>query len=431
MGLDPEEEVPILHLRIRKAWRRNKAKIIPVGPLTGSLAEYAYRRLETAPGHELDALAALGRARGVAALAPIAADSGYDSPHLDGVLDDLADTEGAVILVGERAPAGAIAAAGMLAEAIGGKLAWVPRRAGARGALDAGLAAGTLPGGRLLADDDDRRVVEAVWGELPTDRGRDLHAILTDAAAGKIDVLHLIGVDLVRDCASPALAAKALAKVGTVVAQDLAINETVAQADVVLPVTATQERAGSYTNWEGRTQRFSPTVDGPDLVQDDWEIVVQLAALLGHDLGWNDLDGLRGEVTRLATHEGSRDWPELEAPEPRDEGDGLALVTYPLLLDRGTMLTGADDLNATARAPRVGLNRADADALGIADGDLVEVSGNGASLTLPARVNDDVVAGAVFVPANSTDTPATTLAGDDAGTAFVTVTAAEPAEVGA
>jgi hypothetical protein len=130
-------------------------------------------------------------------------------------------------------------------------------------------------------------------------------------------------------------------------------------ADVVLPATGRQERAGTATNWEGRAQRFAHAVDGPDLVMDDWEIVVQLAALLGHDLGVDDLDGIRAEIERLgAARPPPHDLPTRptatsEAPGPRRRrrspmtpatGSGLVGAIRPLLLDRGTMLTGADDL---------------------------------------------------------------------------------------
>ncbi|MCC5950399.1 MAG: molybdopterin-dependent oxidoreductase, partial [Nitriliruptoraceae bacterium] len=307
---------------------------------------------------------------------------------------------------------------------------YVPRRAGARGAIEAGLTAGTLPGGRRLDDADDRAAVEAVWGEgLPSERGRDLHAILSDAAAGKIDVLHLIGVDLARDAASTALAQAALAKIGTVIVQDLAATETLsAHADVVLPVTGRQERAGTSTNWEGRRQRFARAVDGPDLVQDDWEIVVQLAALLGHDLGVDDLEAIRGEIARL----GQRDTPhELHAASdtPADaspaDDEGLAVSIRALLLDRGTMLTGASDLNATSRRGTVQLAPVTAEQIGVTDGDRVAITGLDAGdtvLTLTVEVRRDVLPGVAILPANSTPQSAYGLADRD-GSVRITLSA--------
>jgi hypothetical protein len=56
------------------------------------------------------------------------------------------------------------------------------------------------------------------------------------------------------------------------------------------------------------------------------------------------------------------------------------------------------------------------------------VHGAGTSLRLPAVVGHDVVPGVVFVPANSTPTPARSLLGPS-GEGTVTVQAVEPAEV--
>jgi NADH-quinone oxidoreductase subunit G len=449
VDLDPEEEVPILHLRLRKAWRDHTARLVPVGPLLGSLGELAWRRIGTAPGGSTAALEALTDELRELAVSEDGAQAAVDGVGPSDVAKAiLATTATPVILVGERAPAGALSAAVRLAEAIGGKVAWVPRRANDRGALHAGLAAGALPGGRRIDDAADRAEVEAIWGELPAERGRDLHTILTDAAAGRIDVLHLIGVDPLRDADSPELARKALAKAKLVVAQDLAITDTVAEfADVVLPASASQERAGTRTDWEGRSQRFHRAIDGPDLVIEDWRIVQQLAALQGQDLGFNDLDRLRAEIGELGVRATAHGWPTGPVPDEAaddeatadaapahtaDElGDGeLRLVVSPQLLDRATLLTGAHDLLATARQPHALIHPRDAERLGITAGDEVELSGAGTTLRLPARIGHDVVPGAVWVPANSTDTPGRALVGPDRDEpARVTVTVAAPAEV--
>ena len=432
VGLDPEEEVPILFLRLRKAWRNTRSKIVPVGPRAGSLQSYAWRRLVTGADAETAALTALARAAGVSGLADHAAATGYTSDHLDDVVAALRDTEGAVILVGERAPAGALAAAGALADAVGAKLAWVPRGAGSRGSLDAGLAAGALPGGRRLDDDEDRAAVTEVWGDLPPERGRDLEAILTDAAAGKIDVLYLMGVDLLRDCPSPALAAKALKK-AFVVLHEVARTETAEHADVLLPVTASQERAGTRTDWEGRPQAFRHALEGPNLVQDDWEVLVTLSGLLGGDLGFNDLDGIRADRARIPARTAARAWPEVAAPEAADGDEtapeGLALVTSPLLLEPTAVLADADDLMATARDPWVALHPFDAADLGIADGDVVEVTGAG-TVRLPARVTDDQAPGTAWVPSHAEGARATDL-GDPVTAATITLSVAATEEVGA
>jgi NADH-quinone oxidoreductase subunit G len=425
-ALDPEEEAPIVHLRLRKGWRNRGMRIVPVGPALGTLADLAWRRVVCAPGGEAAALDAV--------TSSVAARDG----DVATVLADAAAGAAPVVLVGERAGAGTLAAAARLAAAVGGKVGFVPRRSGDTGALLAGLAPGILPGGRMLADASDRAEVEAAWGGLPATLAGDtvagLPGILEAAAAGRVDVLHLAGVDLARDADAPALAARALAKVaatGTVVVQDLALTETAARyADVVLPVTATQERAGTRTDWEGRAQRFSRAVDGPKLAQDDWEVFVQLAAVLGRDLGASGLDAVRAQMEAL----GSRTTPHaLPAPESATAGDAaataesaaadgaLVAVVRSLLIDHGTMLAGADDLLATARDATVTIARRDAVAHGIADGDVVAVTGaSGATVELPAVVADDVLPGVVVLPRSST-TPFANALADDAGRVHVTL----------
>jgi len=242
-----------------------------------------------------------------------------------------------------------------------------------------------------------------------------------------------------------ALAARALAAVaarGTVVVQDLALTATAARyADVVLPVTATQERSGSRTDWEGRAQRFARAVDAPELAQDDWEVFVQLAAVLGQDLGYASLDAIRAEQAALGVRPTAHPLPAAAAPGgaaaagPATDGTFVA-VGRPQLLDGGTMLAGADDLLATARPATIGVARADAARLGIVDGGTVTVRGASAEVTLPAVVLDDLVPGAVLLPRTSTEPPVTHLAGDD-GVVRVTLTpvpadaTARPVAVGA
>ena len=121
VGFEPEDESPIVFLRLRKAARKAGTRVFSVAPFTTrGLTKLKGTLLRTAPGDEAAALEAL---------------AGNGEVALD---------SGGVILVGERlAPVpGALTAALALAGTTGAKLAWVPRRAGERGAVEAGLPAG-------------------------------------------------------------------------------------------------------------------------------------------------------------------------------------------------------------------------------------------------------------------------------------------------
>ena len=154
LGLEPEEEAGSLFLRLRKVHRANtKVRIHAVAPFTTrGLGKLGATVSRAAPGAEVDAIEALAH---------------------DG---ELALDGGGVILVGERLGEvpGALRAAAVLADQTGARLAWVPRRAGDRGALDAGCLGTVLPGGRPLGDAAARVDVSTVWGsEVPLAAGRD------------------------------------------------------------------------------------------------------------------------------------------------------------------------------------------------------------------------------------------------------------------
>ena len=62
-----------------------------------------------------------------------------------------------------------------LASRTGARIAWVPRRAGDRGAVEAGCLPNLLPGGRPLTDPAARVDTQTTWGidSLPALEGRD------------------------------------------------------------------------------------------------------------------------------------------------------------------------------------------------------------------------------------------------------------------
>ncbi|HWM96169.1 MAG TPA: NADH-quinone oxidoreductase subunit G, partial [Streptosporangiaceae bacterium] len=143
-GFEPEDESPIVFLRLRKAVRRHGLRVFSVAPLASpGLTKLSGTLLTTLPGDEASVLTAL-------------AAGGDDPPHTPPAhggnlppippLGQALGEPGAVILVGERLAGvpGALAAVATLAAASGARIAWVPRRAGERGAVEAGALPGLL-----------------------------------------------------------------------------------------------------------------------------------------------------------------------------------------------------------------------------------------------------------------------------------------------
>jgi NADH-quinone oxidoreductase subunit G len=226
VGFEPEEESPIVFLRMHKSTRLGKTKVWSIAALASDgLVKLGGTLLPTVPGAEAKLLDALDEST----IAGLGADS--------------------VILVGERLASspGALTAASALATRTGAKLAWVPRRAGEVGAIDAGALPTLLPGGRPVTDDAARVEVERVWNtSVPSIAGRDVDAMLTAIVDGALSGLVIGGLDP-GDLADPAVALAALSSADFVVSLEIRASAVTALADVVFPVAPAAEKAGPST----------------------------------------------------------------------------------------------------------------------------------------------------------------------------------------
>jgi predicted molibdopterin-dependent oxidoreductase YjgC len=93
----------------------------------------------------------------------------------------------------------------------------------------------------------------------------------------------IFGYDLLASEGPDAEVRGALAAVETVIFVGTNANATSAAAHWVLPAAAWVERDGTYTNFEGRVQRFRPAVEPLGQALAEWEIVGRLLAALGDE----------------------------------------------------------------------------------------------------------------------------------------------------
>ena len=390
VDFEPEDESPIVFLRLRAAARAGRTCIVTMSPIRSrGAAKMQAGWWPVLPATLADDLRSL-------------ASGSATSDQAAGVLTGLR-SPGAVILVGERAAASpqALSAVVALAGSTGARLAWVPRRAGERGALDAGALAGLLPGGRPLGDATARAQVAAVWGvspdALPQPGGpMTTQAILAAVASGALRGLIVAGLEL-DDLPDPRAAAAAVAGAEFVVSLEQRPSVVTDLADVILPVASVAEKAGSFVNWEGRIRPF-PQVLRDALSVSDSAVLGMIADELGWAGGRWDTGSLRRELEGLGPWAGARATAAAQPTHPAapavPAGDTAVLVSHRLLIDAGALQTGEPHLAATAR-PTVALVAA-----GTARGASVTLTGPAGSLTLPVA-ESEVAAGAIWVPLNS------------------------------
>ncbi len=231
-----------------------------------------------------------------------------------------------MILVGERLATspGALSAAAEVAAKSGAKLAWVPRRAGDRGAVEAGCLPNLLPGGRPVADAAARVDTATTWGvdSLPETPGRDADEIVAAVNAGDLHGLVVGGVDP-DDTADPAAFRAALDRASFVVALELRESEVTRVADVVFPVAPVSDKAGTFVTWEGRPRPFEAVFTVPSSLP-DLRILAGIAeelAQLGHGdpLGFRTVAEVRTQMEEMGPWDGDR--AALEPVQAHDVSD--------------------------------------------------------------------------------------------------------------
>ena len=402
VGLEPEEESPIIFLRLRKAAFKKHAKIVSIAPFaTRGLDKMRGRLIATVPGGEATMLQVL--ASGETVEVPPGVDANGWSELLTEVAAGLA-LPSSVILVGERLAgvAGGLSAVVALAEATGAKLAWVPRRAGERGAVEAGALPNLLPGGRAVADSDARGQVGAHWATtILAKPGRDTTGILDAASRGSLSALVVAGVDP-DDLPDPAAARAAIDAASFVVSLELRRTDVTDAADVVFPVAAAVEKAGTFLDWEGRSRPFEASLtEGGQLL--DLQVLDALADALDVHLGLPDLRTARAELEALGTRPGGLTAPSTKPGPPAKLSAGRAiLATWHELLDAGSLQDATPYLAATAKPLRARLSPASARALGVADGAPVTIRAakGGPAITLDLLITA-MPDGVVWVPTRS------------------------------
>ena len=218
--------------------------------------------------------------------------------------------------------------------------------------------------------------------------------MLAAAADGELGALVVAGVDPA-DLPDPQAALRAIEMAPFVVSLELRASAVTDRADVVFPVAAVAEKAGTFVNWEGRGGSFGAALPVPE-VRTDLYVLGAIADQMDVHLGLPDAAAARAELAALGTWRGARPepprspqaWPGVPAG-PCVQGSGVLdvrLATWRQLLDSGRMQDGEPSLAGTARPVVARMSAATAAEAGVADGDKVTVATDRGSVTVPAEV---------------------------------------------
>lgn len=362
VGFEPEEESPIVFLRIFRHVRKRGLSVFSDAPL----ASRGSQKL------------------GAQLLASISDVSGLTSQS--------------VILIGERAAEtdGLLSAAHELSQSTGAKLAWIPRRAGERGALAAGAIGNLFPGNRPVVDSSARVDVQSAWGvdSLPDQVGRSTTEILSALEDELLDAVLIGGVDPMD------ISADALSQLRNafVVALEIAQSSVTAIADVVLPVAAVAEKSGSYLDWRGTARHFDKALEEVEL-RSDVRILSMLSDAMDKPIHLPTVTAVREEIASLGNWDGTKPSfnPRTLTKAPTSE---FTLVSWRFLLDLGTLQLGENNLAGTAKHACAHISQAAAKKLELSEGDYVVISSDRGSIQLPISIRE-ISDNLIWVPRNS------------------------------
>ena len=310
-----------------------------------------------------------------------------------------------------------------------------------QGASDAGVIPMVYPDYQSVADPAVREKFEQAWGvELDPKPGLTVVEIMGAALDGVIRGMYMMGENPFLSDPNMNKVRKALANLEFLVVQDIFLTETAEFADVILPATSFFEKSGTYTNSDRRVQVGRKALQPPGGARTDWEITCEIGTRMGSPMEYGSPEEVFSEFTALApsyaglTYDNlgltGKLWP---CPDPGEDGTQVLFgdrfptasgrgkfvpaefapakelpdEEYPFVLNTGrrlehwhtgTMTRRSRALHAIRPGPVVDMHPADLEALGVEDGELVEVASRRGSIVLPAARSDRMLRGAVFIP---------------------------------
>jgi formate dehydrogenase major subunit len=329
-----------------------------------------------------------------------------------------------------------------------------------QGGGDMGAIPARLPGFQDLADPAIHAKFSSAWGgaDFPAKKGYHLSEMFEAMDHGELRSAYIVGENPARSEADQTRAVRLLKGLDHLVVQDILLTQTAELAHVVLPAAAGwAESEGTVTNSERRVQRVRRALEPPAGARDDVEIICELARRLGCDFGkptaeevWDECRRLSpmhaGMAYRRLDELGGIQWPCPDESHPgtqflharlwKDPVEGprapFHVVEHDPPVDRLTeefpiRLTTGRRLDSFNTGVQTGeytsplrtkeallISPADAERLGVDDGERVLASSRRGSVEVPVRFDATLRPGLAFLTLHFPDQVATNVLTIDA-----------------
>lgn len=267
----------------------------------------------------------------------------------------------------------------------------------------------------IAGEQGNARGAEAM-GMLPTygpgyakvEAGRSGDAMLQAARDGALDVLYLAGVNPALNHPDDRLVAAALEATPFLVVSELFLTATAQAATLVLPAKGAFEKNGTTTNLAGDVLPVNASLQAPDGVLSDLELLIGLAQYFDLILPTvEELDAtVIGNAAKVAPFVLGD--PSLGAgSQPSESSDGLRIVIAASSYSGGGTAAHDPCLDALRPLPQATLSADDARALDAQVGDYIDLESDGRIMhDLLVAIDPHQTVGSVEIIGGLPDDPA-------------------------
>ena len=424
IACDPTEELPILDLRIKKAVSRCGTKLLSLNDQGTALDKYTDLKVKYKVGSEAYAIDALTKSLASELGESIDFSSnlkqtGISKDEMKSLVEAVRSSMKICVVYNPAALSGDTVLRvkrllSMITKIPTVECGAIPAApaTNAVGAMDMGLVSDFYPGGVSVSDSEK---VKELWGETaPTKAGLTALEMIAKAKSGELKALWVHRSNPVVDFPGRAQVVEALKNLDLLVVHDMLATETTQLAKIVLPSNGPGFDEGTTTNIGGRVQARKKALDSNGIA--DWKLISVMLKRLGDETDYSRVAKVLDEISkkvpgyqeinsRLVGKLGcNREQVVSEAVSPgnlKSAGSSkgklrLRLVTYLFAHDK--ILDASSKLAHHFKSSSAFLNEADARNLGVADGDVIRLSGNGIEIDAELTIDNRCMAGGIVVP---------------------------------